>query len=61
MCYVKMKKMYFSHSLLNAMLIIESKEQVFLSIFSSQKKESTAKFAEFSFQYNWFAFAIKNY
>lgn len=41
------------------MLIIESKEQVFPSIFSSKEEESTAKFAEFSFQNKCFAFAVK--
>lgn len=41
------------------MLIIESKEQVFPSIFSSQEKENAAKFAAFSFQNECFAFAIK--
>lgn len=41
------------------MLIIESKEQVFPSIFSSKEGESAAKFAEFSFQNKCFAFAVK--
>lgn len=55
----KKEKNVLLNSLLNVVLIIESKEQVFPSIFSSQEKESTAKFAEFSFQNKCFAFAIK--
>lgn len=58
-CCVKKEKIVLFNSVLNVAVIIESKEQVFPSILSSQEKESTAKFAEFSFQNKWFAFAVK--
>jgi len=55
----KKEKIVLFNSLLNVVLIMESKEQVFPSIFSAQEKERAAKFAEFSFQNKCFAFAVK--